>query len=190
MAYTEAQKAKPEESYPGEQIAKIDSTVETRVRLAAEAEAERIRLAQEAAAAETERLAAIQAEKDKNYSEAITKADNLFNAKDYENARNEYRTAQAVKPGEPYPQQRLDEIGKTLAAFEQAKKEQDLLDRNYANAIQLADRFFSGKTYNQSKGKYNEALTLKPEESYPKERIAEIDRILEQQAIEIGRAHV
>jgi hypothetical protein len=66
----------------------------------------------------------------------------------------------------------------------QAKKEQELLDRNYANAIQQADRFFAGKTYDQSKGKYNEALTLKPEESYPKERIAEIDRILEQQVID------
>ena len=184
LAYTEAQKAKPEETYPGGQIAKIDSTAETRAQQASEAEAERIRLAQEAAAAESARLAAIQAEKDKNYSEAITKADNLFNAKDYENARNGYRSAQTVKPEETYPQQRLDEIGKTLAALEQAKKEQELLDRNYANAIQQADRFFAGKTYDQSKGKYNEALTLKPEESYPKERIAEIDRILEQQVID------
>ena len=59
-----------------------------------------------------------------------------------------------------------------------------MLFRSYANAIQQADRFFAGKTYDQSKGKYNEALTLKPEESYPKERIAEIDRILEQQVID------
>jgi tetratricopeptide (TPR) repeat protein len=184
LAYADAQKAKPEETYPGEQIAKIDSTVETRARLAAEAEAERIRLEKEKAEAEASRLAAIQAEKDKNYSEAITKADNLFNEKNYESARNEYRTAQTVKPEETYPQQRITEIEKNLAALAQAKKEQELLDRNYANAIQQADRFFAGKTYDQSKGKYNEALTLKPEESYPKERIAEIDRILEQQVID------
>jgi tetratricopeptide (TPR) repeat protein len=184
LAYADAQKAKPEETYPGEQIAKIDSTVETRARLAAEAEAERIRLEKEKAEAEASRLAAIQAEKDKNYNEAITKADNLFNEKNYESARNEYRTAQTVKPEETYPQQRITEIEKNLAALAQAKKEQELLDRNYANAIQQADRFFAGKTYDQSKGKYNEALTLKPEESYPKERIAEIDRILEQQVID------
>ncbi len=184
LAYTDAQKAKPQETYPGQQIAKIDSTVETRARLAAEAEAERVRLAQEAAAAEAARLAAIQAEKDKNYSEAITKADNLFNEKQYEQARNEYRTAQTVKPNETYPQQRIDEIGKALAALNQAKKEQELLDRNYANTIQQADRFFASKTYDQSKAKYNEALTLKHEESYPKQRIAEIDRILEQQVTE------
>jgi hypothetical protein len=184
LAYSDAQKAKPEETYPGEQIAKIDSTVETRARLAAEAETERIRLEKEKAEAEASRLAAIQAEKDKNYNEAITKADNLFNEKNYESARNEYRTAQTVKPEETYPQQRITEIEKNLAALAQAKKEQELLDRNYANAIQQADRFFAGKTYDQSKGKYNEALTLKPEESYPKERIAEIDRILEQQVID------
>jgi len=184
LAYTDAQKAKPEETFPGEQIAKIDSTVETRVRLAAEAEAEKVRLAQEAAVAEAARLAAIQAEKDKNYNEAIAKADNLFNEKQYENARNEYRTAQTVKPEETYPQQRITEIEKNLATLAQAKKEQDLLDRNYANAIQQADRFFTGKTYDQSKGKYNEALTLKPDENYPKERIAEINRILEQQVID------
>ncbi|HSO86194.1 MAG TPA: hypothetical protein VLQ91_06560 [Draconibacterium sp.] len=184
LAYNEAQKAKPDESYPGEQIAKIDLTVETRARLAAEAEAEKVRLAQEAAAAEAARLTAIQAEKDKNYNEAITKADNLFNEKQYENARNEYRTAQIVKPEETYPQQRIDEIGKTLAVVEQTKKEQELKDKNYVNLIQQADRFFTGKSYDQSKGKYNEALVLKPEETYPKERITEIDRILEQQVID------
>ncbi len=181
LAYADAQKAKPDETYPAEMISKIDSTVETRARLAAEAEAERIRLEQEAAAAEAARLAAIQAEKDKNYNEAITKADNLFTQKDYENARNEYRAAQTVKPEESYPQQKIAEIETTLSALAQAKKEQELLDKNYANLIQQADRFFTGKSFDQSKGKYNEALVLKPDETYPKERIAEIEQILQQQ---------
>ena len=184
LAYTEAQKAKPEENYPTEQIAKIDSTVETRARLAAEAEAERIRLEKEKANAEAARLAAAQAEKDKNYSEAIAKADNLYNEKNYDAARTEYRNALAVKPGESYPQQKVDEITKTLAAIDQAKKEQELLDRNYANLIQQADRFFTTKVYTDSKDKYNAALQLKPDENYPKEKIAEIEKILEQQAID------
>jgi hypothetical protein len=184
LAYNEAKTAKPDEKYPTEQIAKIDSTVETRTRLAAEAEAEKVRLAEAAAAAEAAKLAAIQAEKDKNYSEAITKADNFFNEKNYESARTEYRAAQTAKPNETYPQQRIDEIGKTLAALEQTKKEKELLDKNYANAIQQADRFFNGKTYDQSKVKYQEALKLKPEETYPSVRIAEIDKILNQQVLD------
>ena len=184
LAYTEAQTAKPQEKYPTEQIAKIDSTVKTRASLAAEAEAERIRLEKEKAEAEAARLAAVQAEKDKNYSEAITKADNFLNEKNFENARTEYRNALAVKPNETYPQQRIDEIGKTLAALDQAKKEQELLDRNYANLIQQADRFFTTKVYADSKEKYTAALQLKPIEEHPKNRITEIDKIIEQQAID------
>ena len=78
----------------------------------------------------------------------------------------------------------MDEITKTLAAIDQAKKEQELLDRNYANLIQQADRFFTTKVYTDSKDKYNAALQLKPDENYPKEKIAEIEKILEQQAID------
>ncbi len=183
-AFNEAIRIKPEEKYPPEMIAKANGLIEEQQLLAAKNEAERIRLEKEKAEAEAARLAAIQAEKDKNYSEAIAKADNLFNEKSYENARIEYRNALAVKPNETYPQQRIDEIGKTLAALEQAKKEQELLNRNYANLIQQADRFFTTKVYADAKEKYNAALLLKPEENYPKEKIAEIEKILEQQAIE------
>ena len=76
-------------AYPDEQLAKIDSIVTTRERLA-----------REAAEAEAARLAAIQAEKDKNYADAIARADNLFNEKNYDNSRNEYRSALDIKPEE------------------------------------------------------------------------------------------
>src|SRR5690606_14391815 len=74
-SYTEAQQAKPEETYPAEQIARIDSIVETRARLAAEAEAEAARLAAEAEAAEQARLAAIQAEQDSQFAQAVSRGD-------------------------------------------------------------------------------------------------------------------
>ncbi len=166
-AYNEAKTAKPEESYPDEQLAKIDSIVTTRARLA-----------EEAAAAEAERLAAIQAEKDKNYSDAIARADALFNEKEYENARTEYRSALEIKPEETVPQQRIEEIGTLLAQLENERKAKEVLDKNYIDLITQADRFFTIKSYDQSKTKYNDALGLKPDETYPKERIAEIDKIL------------
>ncbi len=172
-AYNEASTAKPEETYPGEMIAKIDSIVVNRARLA-----------KEAAAAEAARLAAIRAEKDKNYSDAVAKADNLFDAKDYANSRSEYRKALTIKPDETYPQQRIDEIEKELAALALAKKEQELLNKNYLNLIQQADRFFTSSNFLQSKSKYESALELKPEEAHPKERIVEIDNILQQQKLD------
>ena len=172
-AYNTAKQAKADETYPDEQLAKIDSIVSTRERLA-----------REEAEAEAARLAAIQAEKDKNYNDAITRADELFSAENYEESRNEYRAALDIKPDESYPHQRIDEIDKVVRELAAAKAALKELDRKYANLIMQADRFFSANSYTTSKENYTEALALKPEETYPKDKIAEIDRILEQQAID------
>ena len=172
-AYNTAKQAKADETYPDEQLAKIDSIVSTRERLA-----------REEAEAEAARLAAIQAEKDKNYNDAITRANELFSAENYEESRNEYRAALDIKPNESYPQQRIDEIDRVVRELAAAKAAQKELDRKYANLIMQADRFFSANSYIASKENYTEALALKPEETYPKDKIAEIDRILEQQAID------
>ncbi len=183
-AFAEAGRIKPDETYPSEMTTKIDGLIEEQARLVAEAEAERLRLAELAAAEEAARLAAIQAEKDKNYSEAISNGDRLFNDKDYENARNEYRAALEVKPEETYPQQKIEEIVNIIAAMEKAKQEQEILDKNYLALIQQADQLFATSDYLVSKEKYIQASDLKPEESYPKDRITEIDKILEQQKID------
>jgi tetratricopeptide (TPR) repeat protein len=175
LAYGDAQKAKPDETYPAEMIAKIDSTVETRARLVAEAEAEKVRLAQEAAAAEAARLAAIQAEKDKNYNEAIAKADNLFNEKQYENARTEYRAAQTVKPEETYPQQKITEIGTLLAQLSASQKA-------YEDAVSKADKDFKAEKFESAKLAYTDAQKAKPDETYPAEMIAKIDSTVETRA--------
>ncbi|WP_167618890.1 hypothetical protein [Maribellus sediminis] len=173
VAYNEAKQAKADETYPDEQLAKIDSIVTARERLA-----------QEAAAAEAARLAAIQAEKDKNYADAITRADNLFEAKDYEKSKNEYRTAQSVKPEETYPQQQISEIDRLLSELAAAKAAQEELDRKYAALITNADRYFRSNNFNPAKENYVEASGLKPDEQYPKTKISEIDSILEQRAID------
>ncbi|SES63505.1 hypothetical protein SAMN05444285_10123 [Draconibacterium orientale] len=172
-AYNTAKQAKADETYPDEQLAKIDSIVSTRERLA-----------REAAEAEAARLAAIQSEKDKNYNDAIARADEMFAAENYEESRNEYRAAQDIKPEELYPPQRIDEIDRILRELAAAQAAQAELDRKYANLIMQADRFFAANSYTPSKENYTEALALKPEETYPKDKIAEIDRILEQRAID------
>ncbi|NQU51051.1 MAG: hypothetical protein HQ522_00785, partial [Bacteroidetes bacterium] len=145
-AFADAGQIKQEETYPPEMITKIDGIIAEQERVAVEKQAaEQARLA-EAAAAEGEKLAAIQAEKDKNYLDAITKADNFFNAKEYENARNEYRTAFTVKPEETYPQGRIDEIGTLMAqllatqkAYEDAVARGDLeLRREGFDAAKIA----------------------------------------------------
>ncbi len=173
VAYNDAKNAKADEVYPDEQLSKIDSIVTTRERLA-----------REAAEAEAARLAALQAEKDKNYADAIARADNLFNEQNYENSRNEYRSALTIKPEESYPQERLSEIDRILKEMADAIAAREAVDRQYASLIQQADRLFSAKSYNPSKENYQKAVELKPEESYPKEKITEIDDILTQQFLD------
>ncbi len=169
-AYNTAKSAKSDESYPGEMIAKIDSIVETRARLA-----------KEAADAETARLAALQAEKDRQYNEAIAKADGLFTGKEYENARTEYRSALNIKPEEKYPQQRIDEINTIIEQLATAQREMETQNRNYENAIQVADNFFKLKNYIQARTNYEKASGIKPEEEYPKQKIVEADAFIAQQ---------
>ncbi|MBK6284115.1 MAG: tetratricopeptide repeat protein [Draconibacterium sp.] len=174
-AFNEAARIKPKETYPPEMIAKIDVLIAEQTKLASEAEAEKVRLAQEAAAAEAARLAAIQAEKDKNYSEAIAKADNLFNEKQYENARTEYRAAQTVKPEETYPQQKITEIGTLLAQLSASQKA-------YEDAVSKADKDFKAEKFDSAKLAYNDAQKAKPGETYPAEMIAKIDSTVETRA--------
>ena len=165
-AYTEAQQAKPEETYPAEQIAKIDSIVEERARLAAEAEA-----------AEQERLATIQAEQDRQYAQAVSRGDSLFNLNEYETSRTAYQSALQVKPGETYPQQRIEEIGRILEV-------QENINREYQEVIALADHQFNSRDYAQAIGNYKKALEIKPEENYPKEKIQEVEQLLAQQELD------
>ena len=172
-AYNEAKQAKADETYPDEQLAKIDSIVTARERLA-----------REAAEAEAARLAAIQAEKDKNYADAIARADNLFNEENYENSRTEYRAALDIKPEETYPQQRVDEIDGILRELAAAKAAQEERDRKYATLITQADRYFNANSLEPAKQNYSEALALKTEEAYPKQKIAEIDSILAQRVLD------
>ena len=163
-AYNEATLAKPAETYPGKMIAKIDSITDTRARLAAEAEQ-----------AERERLAALEAEKERLYNEAITNADNLFGQNEYENARTEYRAALNVKPDETYPQQKIDEIATLLAQLSAAQKA-------YEEAVANGDREFRRESFDLAKTAYNEATLAKPAETYPGEMIAQIDSITDTRA--------
>ncbi len=172
-AYNTAKQAKADETYPGEQLAEIDSIVTTRARLA-----------EEAAAAETARLAAIQAEKDKNYAEAIARADKLYSSEEYENSLAEYRTALDVKPNENYPQQRIEEIEQIIRDFAIDNAARLERDKKYGNLILQADRFFATKNYTLAQENYKKALELKADETYPKEKLAEVVQILAQSALD------
>ncbi|MDX9909828.1 MAG: hypothetical protein RBS23_10250, partial [Mariniphaga sp.] len=106
-----------------------------------------------------------------------SRGDSLFPLTDYDNSRGAYESALKIKPEEAYPQQRIDEINRIL-------DEQDRINREYQNAILLADQQFNGKEYGNSRINYEKASEIKPAETYPKTQIAEIERLLALQELD------
>ena len=163
-AYQTANSIKPDETYPIDKMAEIDA-----------------KIAADKAAAE-----ASQAELNAKYQETIAKADNAFSSRAWEAALDIYVEAQTFKPGEPYPQQKIDEI-KQILADKKAKEEERKLAReraaaneaSYQTAIVEGDNAFSAGDYKNARSRFQLASDLKPDEDYPKNKIAEIQTLLD-----------
>ena len=112
-----------------------------------------------------------QTEVDNNYQTAISSADEYFISEDYINAKASYQYACRLKPDEQYPKKRLEETIDRL-------REKMAVMEQYNSEILKADKHLRLKEYEQAKEKYEAALKILPEESYPVEKIAEIDSII------------
>ena len=118
---------------------------------------------------------AIQKAAQENYLATIANADKLLLAKSYNEAKNEYTKASDLKPAEQYPKIKITEIDKILAlqANQQQKEEQ------YTAAIVRADKLLTEKSYDLAKTEYQNALLIKSAETYPRTKITEIDKVLD-----------
>lgn len=150
VSYKKAISLKPAETYPKTQAEKINETLATKAKLEAD------------------------------YASAIAAADKLFIAKKYEDAVVEYRKAQALKPSEKYPSDRIAEAEKTLA---DAKAIQEWYDK----AIAEGDKLFLSRDYLPSIESFKTANTIKPGEIYPKQKITEIQAIIDKNKAEDQR---
>ena len=98
-------------------------------------------------------------------------------------ARGWYYKAWDVKPDETYPSEKIDEINRLVNSMMSSQ-----MDRDYQQFVDLADSTFRANQLAVSRGWYNRALTLKPNESYPKEQISEIQKkITDRQAGQAGQ---
>ena len=125
-----------------------------------------------------ERIAATEAAmqqlaNNEKYDELIAKADEWFDKDVLDSSKNFYQQALTVKPGEQYPKDRIAEIDRRM----QLNQELDQL-------VAEANASFDHQEYPLAKTKYQQVLALKADHELSKNRIAEIDRILAQQAIE------
>lgn len=127
-----------------------------------------------------ELLSQVEAEgqKEELYAAKIKEGESLLGNKDYVVARSTFVQASELKPSEGLPLQRISEIDKILSdlALENAKIK--TLESTYQEAITRADQKFDAKEYRAAQLVYGEALAIQPNEAYPKNRVAEIEKLL------------
>lgn len=165
--YNEALALKPKEKYPADQLALIAKAV-----------------ADKAKKAEEERLAA---ERDAKYQGLMDQAEALFAQEKYADAKARFTEAGKVKPAEPRPKERIVEIDALLAQKArdaEAQRKQAELDARYNALIASADKKYDAGKHADALNDYKDASGLKPEEQYPKDRIAAINDLLDAKAKE------
>jgi len=170
--YKDATQLKPLEAHPKARIAAIEKRLDSAAR--EKAEEERLRRERE--------------DRDKRYTDLVALADKAFGEKRYDRAKVSYTDALGLKPEEEHPRRRLDEIERLLeelARDAEAERERNAaaaeLDARYRNLVAAGDIAFMGKDKDleKARGKYTEALGVKPGERYPKDQLAAIDAELE-----------
>jgi tetratricopeptide (TPR) repeat protein len=196
--YTNAGTLKPSEQLPKDKIVEIDNLLSA-LKLKEENYTKAITTASEQYAAKNlsasiksyeealgikpaekypqERITAIKAEIkaiDDKYSEAVTLGDSKLASKNLMEAMNAYQNALEIKPSEEYPKTKLAEINTALAA----QKEE--MEKMYASYIADGDRLAVAKDYNGARSAFTKATGIKPSETYPKQRITEINKITEE----------
>ncbi len=114
---------------------------------------------------------------DFEYNNLIKAADNFRNSKQYAKAIEKYEEA-LTKKDELYPKDEIKKIEKIL-------KEADS-EGAYKEAIEVADMLFKQKSYKDAKKKYETARDLKPNEAYPKTKLAEIEAKLKEEEATAG----
>ncbi|NOU45434.1 MAG: hypothetical protein HOO86_00040 [Bacteroidales bacterium] len=134
-----------------------------------------IKLIQETTARENQRL----------YDESILRANQNLDKKDYALAIVDFKTALNYKPADPYATEKITQIDNILREKLLAAKSE------YTRLVSEADRNFGTKTYDKAVDLYLQAENTKPDETYPREQIKKISKIIEDNKLfELNRANL
>jgi len=113
---------------------------------------------------------------DKQYNDAIAAADAKFKTSDWAGAKVEYQKASALKVTEQYPKDQIKLCDDNIA--------KSGLDKQYNDAIALADAKFKAADWAGAKAEYQKASVLKSAELYPKDQIVKCDVEIAKQGLE------
>lgn len=161
--YRKAQAIFPNNPYSGEKI----KEAERQLRLIAEEEARK----------------KSQQEREAEFKRLIEQGDQFASQEEFEKAKSSYNKALALNDT-PEVRQKIQEVDRLIAEYN-AKKQKNLeekaLNEQYNKLIADADKAFESGDYNGAKLTYQKALTYKPNETYPKTKIQEVNDYLQKE---------
>jgi epidermal growth factor receptor substrate 15 len=108
---------------------------------------------------------------EQDYLAAIKKGDDLVAAKKYTDAIQSYNAALVLKPYEKLPVEKA-ENAKKLSEAEPSDN-----DAAYQKIIDVGNKAFDEKNFAKAKEMYNRAVNFRPADSYPKQKLAQIEEL-------------
>lgn len=120
-----------------------------------------------------EQIAALNAlvKLDKDYKQLIAAGDSKYANGALNDALFDYYKAKNLKPKATYPQEKIEEIDGILAL-------QNAKEKAYQNQLRFADSLFNVKAWSDAIEQYEKAITLKKDEVYPQNKLAEAKDLL------------
>ncbi|MEP7108446.1 MAG: hypothetical protein ABI760_10700 [Ferruginibacter sp.] len=116
-----------------------------------------------------------QKENDKKYISLTTDAKVYLDQKKYEQARDAFRQALEIRPGDSYASRQLETINKILLQINEQKQQQETVDA-YNKYIAQGDKALSNDQLTEARTAYEQALVNKPNDIPATNRLKLIDK--------------
>lgn len=156
--YEEALEVKPGEEHPRKRIEEARKRIDELLK------------AQE----EEKRQQELEAE----FNQLFAEGNEQFAAKEFENAIGTYESALELKPGHKEVEKKIADARAALDKI----AENEALNAQYNDAIKAGDNARNSDDLQAALSHFEEAKGIKPDEAYPKDQIAAINKILEERA--------
>jgi len=108
------------------------------------------------------------------YNELIALADAARDNKDWYRAKTKYQEASGIKPKEKYPLDQIELINDQMRAESEIE-----VEAAYQKIIAVANKKLEAGDYYKARALFERALSIKPSDPIPVQKIKEIDRLLE-----------
>ena len=112
-------------------------------------------------------------ERKNQFDALIATADMSFSQENYLESKLNYEKALLLEGSNSYVKTQIEECVKR-----QLLKDLAMADAEYDGIIKEANENFDIKSYDKARSNYERALSIRPKDSYPKDRLVEIDAIL------------